>query len=316
MFVSEILFATRNDYLHDLGDADGRGKLWGDEELLRHLIKALNELCRETGVIRDTTTAAITQIPILANQHTYPMDPRITEIHNPAYGIYYDPTTGKYKDQPVLVKDDTWIDRNLMHWKIETGDVRYLLPDYDTNNLRVIRYPGTDKGYWSGAFTFVSGTKTIGQTGTDFSKLVAGNQVVISGTSLNGTTASPKTFTVVTVSTGSFTVSEAVANETASAGIIQKVIFILYLTVSRLPLNQLTIAGVETQSPEIKADYHFYLIDGILRDAYLKQDTQCLDKEKASTHRAIFEQNKRKVKAARDWLRNSEEIAVPHRGAL
>ena len=77
MLVKDILWSARDDYLDDTVQPYG----CKDELLLRHLNTALNEWCRETGCLRDWTTPAICKTLILTNQHTYPMDPRITEIH-------------------------------------------------------------------------------------------------------------------------------------------------------------------------------------------------------------------------------------------
>jgi hypothetical protein len=306
MIVKDILWSAREDYLDDTVAPF----LWSDELLLRHLNTVLNEWCRETGCIRDWTTPSICKILILANQHTYPMDSRITEIHK-GYLEHGAPV--------VLPKNDEWLDNELPSWRRETGAVIYMLPDYGQNFFRVIRYPNLNLGYWSGAFIFtgLSGTiaHAIGTTEGNFSTLLkVTDQVVISGTLLNGTLTIPKVFTIASVSTSSFTVSETLADETvATGGIIQKVIDTLWLTVSRLPLLSLTS---ETQSPEIRSDYHPYLIHGICREAWGKQDSQTLDKEKSKEQRGLFEDRKRQARAERDWLRYSEVTMKPHPGAL
>jgi len=314
MYTTDILTAARTDYLDDLVIP----YKWSDVELLRHLNKALNEWCRETGCIRDTTTEAICKILLLANQSTYALDPRITEIHTPCNIINYDSSTATWSPRQVQVVSDAYLDDMVTGWRTANGDTQYLLPDYNTDHFRIVRYGSTDDGYWTGAFTFTGTTKTIFQTGATFSSLLeADDQVVMSGSVSNGTTAVPKTFTVATVSTTSFTVDETITLETlATGGILKKVIDTLWLTVSRLPLADLTIAGIATESPEIKADHHTYLIDGILRDAYLKQDSQCYNKQLAMEHRQLFEVSKRKGRAYRDWLRNSNETVRPRLGAM
>jgi len=317
MFVSEILLAARNDYLDDVE----LPRKWSDDELLRHLNKALNEWCRETGCIRDTTTEAICKTLLLSNQHTYPMDSRITEIHTPCNIINYNSVTDTTTHRNVEVKSDAWADDNISSWRISTGTTSYLIPDYGASNFRIVRYGANTDGYWTGTvavpITFTGLAKTITNVGGLFSSLlVPGDQVRISGTTSNGTTAVPVTFTVLTVASDSFTVSETVTNVTSTAGIIQKIMNTLWLTVSRLPLAQLTIGGVATETPEINFAYHPYLIDGILRDAYQKQDSQCFDKQKAADHRSLFEASKRKARATRDWLRNSDETARPRLGTL
>lgn len=316
MLVKDILWMARYDYLDDCGDVQTADEwfnnphpipLWSDEALLRHLNTALNEWCKETGCLRDHLTEAICKVPILANKHTYAMDSRVTEIHKGYLA----------NGSLVLPKSDEWLDNNIGLWQVTTGAVLWLLPDYDMGYLRLIYYPSTSMGYWTGAATFTALTGTIALTGGLFSSyLAAGDQVVVSGTTLNGTTAVPKTFTVVTVATDSFTVSETVADEAPASAVIQKVTDTMWMTVSRLPLNPLTIGAIATQSPEIRSEDHVYLVHGILREAYSKQDSQTLDVEKANKHAGLFENLKRRGRAQRDWLRMSEQTMKPHPGAL
>ncbi len=304
MLVKDILWSARKDYLDDTVSP----YLWEDEDLLRHLNTALDEWCRFTGCLRDYTTETICKHLILAYKHTYVMDPRITEIHK------------GYLDHGVplvLVKDDEWMDIHLPSWRRTTGSVLWMIPDYDKGYFRTVYYPSSSTGYWSGAVTFTALDQGIAQAGGLFSTLLAvGDQVVVSGTTLNGTTAVPKTFTVASVAADSFTVSEVVAGEVAAAAIVQKVIDTMWLTVSRLPLNPLTIGTIATVSPEIRSDYHSYLVHGICREAYGKQDSQCLDVMKAKEHGDEFDKLKYQARAERDWLRQGEKTMKPHPGAL
>jgi len=285
-----------------------KNNLWDDPELLSYLNTSHNEWCRETGCLRDDATPAICQIPLIANKLTYPMDRRITEIHNGWL------TSGWPR---IDVKDEIWLDRNAYSWRTQGGDPRFILPDYSTGYLKVVRFPKSTLGYWTGAFTFTA-PATIAQTGTNFSTLLAvGSQVVVSGTFYNGTTVAPITYTVVTIGTSSFTVTPAITDETVvTGGIIQKVTDTLNLSVSRLPLVQLTIDLWETQSPEIRVDYHDYLVDGILREAYQKQDSQCLDKGKAEEHKGLFEKSKAKAYNEIQRLRYGPTVLTPNRGRL
>ena len=69
----------------------------------------------------------------------------------------------------------------------------------------------------------------------------------------------------------------------------------LYMTVLRLPLNQMSLSQMDA-SPEIHFRHHFRLIDGILAQAYEKDDSQTLDPEKAERHR-------------QKWLAHIDEMA-------
>jgi hypothetical protein len=62
----------------------------------------------------------------------------------------------------------------------------------------------------------------------------------------------------------------------------------LSLTVFRLPLAPM---ATDTDTPEIHAKYHYRMLDWALRCAYLKQDSETLDKAKAAEYQALFEQS-------------------------
>jgi hypothetical protein len=302
MNTKEILTSTRVDKLDDVKGYGKGYELWKDEELLRHLNFVLNEWCRQTLCLRDSSTEAICKISLLANQYIFPMDSRIVALHK-----------GRLLSgwPNIEIKDELWLDDNIFSWETRVGEPRYLVPDYEAAKLRIVPYFNTD-GYFSGAMTFSLADKSITKAGANFSTyLSVGNQVVISGT-----TSNLGTKTVVTATADAFTVSEAVTDETPSAAIIQKVRDTLWLSTSRLPLVQLTLAAWETLSPEINFDYHPKLIDGILREAYLKQDTECYDPKAADRHRILFETSKVLGKKEKYRLRHSSRVLRPHPGAM
>lgn len=60
---------------------------------------------------------------------------------------------------------------------------------------------------------------------------------------------------------------------------------VLRLRVYRLPIRPM---ADDNDMPEIAARYHYRMLDWALRCAYLKQDSETLDKAKAAEHEAIF----------------------------
>jgi len=302
MNTKEILTSTRYDKLDDVKGYGKGFERWKDDELVRHLNFILNEWCRQTLCLRDSSTEAICKILLLSNQHTYPMDSRIIAVHKGRLVSGW---------PNVEVKDELWLSDNLWSWETRTGDPLYLVPDCEAAKVRIVPYFNSD-GYFSGPMTFAALDKSITKAGANFSTyLSAGNQVVITGTTNNNGTK-----TVVTATADAFTVSETVTDETPSAAIIQKVRDTLWLSTSRLPLLSLTLADWETQSPEINFDYHPKLIDGILREAYLKQDTECYDPKASDRHGLRFEASKVLAKKEKYRLRHSSRVLVPNRGAI
>ncbi len=89
----------------------------------------------------------------------------------------------------------------------------------------------------------------------------------------------------------------------------------LDMTVLRLPVNPVT---TETPNavPEINSRFHIYLVDGIMAEAYLKEDTQTLDPQKAQTHEGRFLAGVDLMEKAAIRKRDTEQSVVFHRGAF
>jgi len=300
MFTKKILSGARDK----LDDWKGYGKgfeLWNDSELFDALVSAINDWVRETRCFRDSSTEAICKVPLLANQHTFPMDSRIIAVHEGRLlsGWPY-----------IQVKDELWLSDHLYSWQTRTGYPRYVVPDYEVGKLRAVPYFNAE-GYFSGTMTFTAGDNKITMAGAKFSDfLSAGTQVVISTTVSNNGTK-----TVVTASADDFTVSETVTDETVST-VVQKIMDTLWLSTDRLPLIQVSLANWESESPEINFDYHAKLVYGILREAYEKDDAETYDPELAAKYRGIFQGHINKAKKEKLRLRHSTRVLRPNPGLI
>jgi len=87
------------------------------------------------------------------------------------------------------------------------------------------------------------------------------------------------------------------------------------LSVVRLPLVDVAVTDVDTDL-EIPERYHFGLPDGIAGRAYLKQDAECLDREKAEKHTALFNIFIDKKKREKISFQNVDRSYGPHYGAI
>ncbi len=299
MYTKAIIDGARNKI--DDWTGYGKGKeLWPDAELLPYLNNAQNDWARQTRCFRDYSTEAICKVLLLANQHTYTMDSRIVAVHE-----------GRLESGwPYIdVKDEIWLSDYVYSWQTLTGDPRYILPDAEVGKLRVIPYFDTD-GYFTGTMEGVAGTKTFTLAGQNFSTyLEDGDEVDIRGILNSGV------FTVASATADSFTVDETIQTETV-ATVVREVMDTLWLSVDRLPLNQLTLAAWETQSPEINFDYHTKLIDGILREAYEKNDSETYDPQAATKHRGLFQLHVAMAKKEKLRLRHSTRVLRPHPGTI
>lgn len=83
--------------------------------------------------------------------------------------------------------------------------------------------------------------------------------------------------------------------------------YIVKLMVVRLPLEDLK---ADADVPEIAPQYHDALIEGMVAEAYLKQDAETFDKTKAAVHEAAFEAEFGKKSSAIDevWLQREHDF--------
>jgi len=89
----------------------------------------------------------------------------------------------------------------------------------------------------------------------------------------------------------------------------------LFLTVYRLPLTQLTADALDAE-PEIHFRHHYRLVDGILAQAYNKDDSETLDPEKAARHEKAWLKHIDEMSRARLRIHRTQEFLGPNYGAI
>jgi hypothetical protein len=203
--------------------------LWGDGEIVGYLNEAINEVAEKKKLFRDSKTAAICQVPLLAVD-TFPdyvLDPRVTEI-----------VSAKVRTQTLFMGRTCKADLEAWNpgWRSATHSTPWkYLTDYS-------------EGFFS----------------------------IFPMSSINDT---------------------------------------IDLTVYRLPLVQMSMASPGA-SPEIHFKFHGRLFNGILCRAYLKEDSETLDPQKATTHTALWVKDMGEIGKSRIQLHNSGQFLGPHYGAI
>lgn len=107
--------------------------LWTDEELDEAANDAVMEAARRARLLRDSTTPAITQIPLSAGQALVTLDPRVIRVDRARLASASSPL------DLVLLRD---ADRRAPGWEdYEPATPRYLIPDYQTGAVRLVPAP-------------------------------------------------------------------------------------------------------------------------------------------------------------------------------
>ena len=82
MQLGDLLSELRENVLHDKSDqvAGASDYLWTDATLVRYIDEAHRRMARRGLMIRDSTTASVTQITTVNNQQFYPLDPSVLAV--------------------------------------------------------------------------------------------------------------------------------------------------------------------------------------------------------------------------------------------
>ncbi len=306
MNVTEIIGLERESILDDAKEP----YLWSNTELVFDLNEALNELCREVWLITDQTNAAVREIKLLSNVGLYSLDERVVNVKSARL------KSGSQWGQPLTKTSEAWLDQNRANWRERTGTPQAYAPDAESGYLSIFpKFDSVGEVIGSADISFAAATRIISKAGATFTAhFEAGDSIVISRTANNN-----GTFTAVLVTDTEITVNEALVDEAATGAALRKVRDTLLMVVNRIPLTPFTafdIGATPPVSPEIKSMYHGGLLHGIAKRAFLKQDAETYDPQKAERHRLLFEQFKAKAKTDLIRLTAIDDTMAPRLGCM
>jgi hypothetical protein len=89
MTLRELLTELRSTLLRDTSTAvegGAEGQLWADASLVMYIRDAEEKFAAGTMCLRDASTAAVTQVTLVAGQADYPLDPTVLAVQRAACG--------------------------------------------------------------------------------------------------------------------------------------------------------------------------------------------------------------------------------------
>ncbi len=89
----------------------------------------------------------------------------------------------------------------------------------------------------------------------------------------------------------------------------------LFMTVYRLPLVQFTAENLDAE-PEIHFRHHNRLVDGIMAQAYNKDDSETLDPDKAARHQKAWVNHLDEMAKGRIRMHQTKQYVGPNYGAI
>jgi hypothetical protein len=294
MNIGEIIDLTRKTVLDDIKETF----LWGNDELIHYLNIIYEELYRETLLVEDRATVALTQLKLLSNLGIYDLDDLVLNVKEGAKL-----TVNTNRNYGVLKRaSEAYLDQLSSSWREVTDTPQRYIPDCGRSSLEIYpKFDATGEVVGASNITFTLSTKKISKPGEDFTTHYAvGDEINISGTTLNN-----RYVTAAVVATTEITTNEPLVDESLTSATLRKVCDTLLMTVNRLPLVPFTVASMAV-IPEIKTMYHRELIYGIGREAFLKEDTQTFNPVASDSNGKRFEIFKAKVKKDLIFLNRSE----------
>lgn len=281
MNVKTLIERMRSEVLDDTIEP----YLWSDTNVINYLNDTIDELSEENLMIVDQSTTAVAEVRLLSNQTLHPIDDRVIQVR---YGRL------ETNDTSVIKTTEDWLEGNIADWRNTEGSSPiYFAPSASHGYLSIYpKYDATYEYVGDGDIDFTA-DHTITQATGDFSSLEIGDEINIDGSDDND-----GYFTVATVGTISFTVSETVTDESGTSATIRKVMDTLLMTVNRMSLTPFTVTDIAsaTDITDIKSLHHSKLLNGMAKRAFLKPDSETYDKGKAEYHRGLFEVDKKRMK--------------------
>lgn len=119
-----------------LDDTGTTGVLWTDEDIITYANNGEQEICKRALALKDTTTAAVSEITLIDGQGLYSIDPRVLFVQRAS-------VRGQYSKlrRIDLEKLDT-----ILGWESKTGIPTYFSTDFQDGSMLVMPTPVTGSG--------------------------------------------------------------------------------------------------------------------------------------------------------------------------
>ena len=167
-----------------LDDTIGPEFLWGNDELIHYLNIITEELYKETFLVEDRATVALTQLKLLSNLGNHDLSDLVLNVKEGAKL-----TINTNRNYGVLKRvSEAYMDQLLPTWREITDTVpTKFLPDCGRSSLDIYpKFNATGEVVGASNITFTAATKKISKAGEDFTAhYVVGDEINISGTTLN-----------------------------------------------------------------------------------------------------------------------------------
>jgi len=269
MIVGDMLSELRGNILRDVSSliAGTTTQLWTDDSLVQYIDNAQLRFARRTNILRDSSTPQTCQIPLIAGQTEYALDPAVLTVLSAKYSA--DPANlsraGSEQLGMVVPHDFSPLGWNVNQLpNMQPGRPRSWTTDQAERVLRVYPAPSIND-------TAITFTGTL--VGNLLTVTTPPSAPILKGMTITGVGLLPNTVITFdaqsglgptgTGGAGTYFVStppNQVTPYALSAAQAMTAGGTMFLRVSRLPLNTLTTMNLFAV-PEVPAEYHLDLLE-------------------------------------------------------
>lgn len=275
--------------------------LWDDDDGITYLNDAINEACRRSRLLIDSTTTDICRISLVAGQSSYTLDPRIILVRK-----------ARLENKTLPLEVFSWRDMDAANpgWESHTGTPTARIQDVQSGVLRLYKTPDSDAvaAYPYAWLTVVrlplsemasSASVTFQDTGDTVTHAAHGRH--------GGDRVS---FSVITSTTGIVTSTEYFLRDVTTD--TYKLAATPYDTAIALTTNGTGTASYGTNTPEIHSRFHLNLLHWMKYRAYSEDDVDKNNDKMAEKHLALFEREFGPPASAFDeeWAQTHESYDV------
>ncbi len=277
MTLAEIVNASR----HQLGNFE-KPYDWLDDTLVLFATNAINDICRETRMLEDASTGSICNIHTVANVADYALSDYIIYVNSARLlsselmTLDVAPTPASFAAAATVTGGTSLKTCSVVSCITSTTySVDHRSGEF---TLGEIVSDGTNSGDQGASYPVFTDNST---SGLNLSKA----RVVEMGSGWRTATATSPTKFLLDYRHGYITFYPT-----------PDAVYTINLSVIRYPLAAFSATVMSSQTPEIPAQYHHALVDGICYQASLKSGEHTYDLKKSNTYLQLFQRSITKMK--------------------
>jgi len=296
--------------------------LWLDAELVDYANNAVNTICRETMILEDSATPATCYLTMTTPTIEYALDSRVLSVKSASISGYNGTIT-----QTGVGLSDLAVRGN---YSLDATNTAYVVYVDGASTVNTFKWSNDSGATWEATGVSMTGDwqaldngmyiKFTATTGHTLTNSWAWTTYYVNGplqlrTSTKEMYESWSNWRKSDVGEPTRMFNDYVRGY-MSFHVPPQYSYLVNMRTIRYPISQLTTTTMSGQTPEIPANLHYRIIDGILADAYLRSGSATFDDKKSMIFRGMFMKSLEEIKRNSMNLQGYSRNMSPAAGCL